>query len=410
MMTTPETLASPQVTELLRYVGVSLAAVDEAHCISEWGYDFRPAYLQLGERLKLIGAEALMALTATAMPDVRADIIRFLGMREPTVVASSPDRTNLAYDVIEANENARINAMVRLIQRLRRPGIIYCATTRRVDELYVVLRRLGIPAHRYHGRMSGSERDKEQARFMKRGRRTLMVATNAFGLGIDKPDIRYILHAQAPASLEQYVQEAGRAGRDGRKSDCILLFSSDDRPIHEALLAKSRIKPERLAQLGKALAAWAAEGRGPTLEALAVSADLGPRTTSALVAVAEEAGYVRWKDGVLEVPGAPEEIDAKIRSLAVRFENLRTQDARRLDAVTRYARTKECRAQHLRRYFGEPEGEPCGICDVCRGRDERPREFFTPIGRERFEKRRQKRRRKRKRNRNRKQKQQKSDQ
>lgn len=400
VMTTPETLRNDSFAEALRYVGVSIVAVDEAHCISEWGYDFRPAYLELGSRLDRIGAKARMALTATAMTDVRADIVRFLRMKDPDVIASSPDRKNLAYDVIEANDNARINAMVRLIKRLRRPGIIYCATTRLVDELYVVMRKLGLPVHRYHGKMGASAREAEQKKFMKRGRRTIMIATNAFGLGIDKPDIRYILHAQAPASLEQYVQEAGRAGRDGKKSDCILLFSSDDRPIHEALLGKSRIRPERLSQLGRALRAWAREERTPTLEALAVSADLGPRTVSALLAVADDAGLLSYQDGVIEVHGDPEEIHQNMKGLASRFENLRTQDARRLDAVTGYARIPTCRAQHLRTYFGEDEGEPCRMCDVCRDRAERPSSFFVPVGKKAFKKKRRRRRRKRKRKQN----------
>lgn len=397
VMTTPETLRLDTVIEALRYAGTSVAAIDEAHCISEWGYDFRPAYLELGARLDQIGVKSRMALTATAMEDVRADVIRFLRMKDPDVIASSPDRKNLAFDVIEANENARINAMVRLIKRLRRPGIIYCATTRHVDELYVVMRKLGMPVHRYHGKMSASQREQEQAKFMKRGRRTIMIATNAFGLGIDKPDIRYILHAQSPASLEQYVQEAGRAGRDGKKSDCIMLFSSDDRPIHESLLAKSRIRPDRLSQLGYALAAWAREERQPTLEALSVSADMGPRMTSALLAVADDAGLLKYQDGVIEVFGDPEEIEENMKGLAVRFENLRTTDARRLDAVAGYARLAGCRAMHLREYFGEEPGEPCGVCDHCRNRGDRPSSFFVPLGKKAFKKKKKRRRRRRRR-------------
>lgn len=396
VMTTPETLRLPSVIEVLRYVGVSVAAVDEAHCISEWGYDFRPAYIELGARLDEVGAKARMALTATAMDDVRSDIVRFLRITDPEVIASSPDRKNLAYDVIQASENARINAMVRLMKRLRRPGIIYCATTRHVDELYVVMRKIGMPVHRYHGKMSSSGREEEQAKFMKRGRRSIMIATNAFGLGIDKQDIRYIIHAQSPASLEQYVQEAGRAGRDGKKADCILLYSGYDRPIHEQLLAKSRIKPERLAQLGRALRAWAKEGRQPTLEALSVSADMGPRMVTALLGVADEAGVLRYSGGTIDVPGDPDEILEKMKSLASRFENLRTNDARRLDSVQSYARIETCRGQFLRTYFGEEEGEPCGLCDVCRNRAERPSSFFVPLGKQAFKKKRRRRRRRRK--------------
>ena len=182
----------------------------------------------------------------------------------PKVVSTSPHRENLAFDVLPCGGGARHRALVRLALRVRRPGIIYCATTREVDEMYTVLQRFGIPSHRYHGKMTSAQRarGKSQDAFMQRGRRTVMVATNAFGLGIDKPDIRYVMHYQSPASLEQYVQEAGRAGRDGRRANCIMLYSHEDRAVHEALLSRSRVRPEQLYKLGKALAAWATRGQG----------------------------------------------------------------------------------------------------------------------------------------------------
>jgi ATP-dependent DNA helicase RecQ len=379
VMTTPESLGSDEISRALAESGVSLAAIDEAHCISEWGYDFRPAYQRLGERLRALGAPPIIALTATATENVRRDIVRFLGMRDPVVVASSPHRSNLAFEVLEAKETARLRALARLAQRLRRPGIIYCTTTKAVDEVYTVLAKLGIPTHRYHGKMAAGERSVQQEMFMKPGRRTVMVATSAFGLGIDKPDIRYVVHQSSPASLEQYVQEAGRAGRDGGRANCILMHDSTDRSTHEALLSRSRLKPEQLYKLGSALAAWAGEGRTPTLDALALSADLGDRSTSALLVPIEEAGIVRFRDTEIEVLIPAEEVAEAVRSLAGQFATLRTQDARRLDSVTDYAHIEECRAEYLRRYFGEEHGEPCGLCDVCRGRPERPSTFFQPV-------------------------------
>ena len=301
VMTTPETLGNPEAAEALAASGVSLAAVDEAHCISAWGHDFRPAYMQIGERLQALGAPPLMALTATATENVRDDITRYLGLRDPEVVAASPHRANLAFEVLESRGDARLRALMRLSRRLRRPGIVYCSTTREVDNVYMALQMLRIPAHRYHGKMTASERNHEQEMYMKAGRRTVMVATSAFGLGIDKPDIRYIVHYQAPASLEQYVQEAGRAGRDGRKANCILLYDPDDRTIHEALLAKSRVRPDQLYRVASALAAWGGEGRTPTLEALALSAGLSERITEALLAVLEEAAIVSLADGTVKV-------------------------------------------------------------------------------------------------------------
>jgi len=379
VMTTPETLGSEPFAEVISKSGISLAAIDEAHCISEWGYDFRPAYQRLGERLRAFGAPPLMALTATATEKVRADIVRFLGMRKPKVVASSPHRSNLAFEVLHCANTARLRALARLAQRLRRPGIIYCTTTREVDTVYAMLMKLGIPSHRYHGKMTSTERNAQQELFMRPGRRTVMVATSAFGLGIDKPDIRYVVHQQSPASLEQYVQEAGRSGRDGQKSNCILLHDPEDRTTHEALLSRSRLRPDQLYRLGRALSAWAGENRTPDLAALALSAELGDRATNALLVPIEEAGIIEFDDQnvVVKIPAA--EVEERVSSLAGQFENLRTQDSRRLDSIADYAANTQCRAMYLRSYFGEDDGEVCGLCDICRGRPERPATFFQAI-------------------------------
>jgi ATP-dependent DNA helicase RecQ len=379
VLTTPESLFNEEVIGALGKSGISMAAVDEAHCISEWGYDFRPAYLQLGERIRTLGRAPILALTATATPKVRDAVQRFLGMEDAVIVSSSPHRSNLAFDVVRCGEGARLRAMLRLAFRVRRPGIIYCSTTREVDEIYAILQRFGIPSHRYHGKMNSSERTKNQDGFMRRGRRTVMVATNAFGLGIDKADIRYVMHYHAPGSLEQYVQEAGRAGRDGRRANCILLYAPEDRKIHEALLGRSRVRPEQLYKLGRALAAWAGEHKTPSLSALALSANLGTRTTGALLALLEEATLVRFDQTEVHVTVPADQIEEEARQLATQFETLRTQDARRLDAVSDYADETNCRASFLSGYFGEDPDFRCGLCDRCRGGAERPESFFEPL-------------------------------
>ncbi|MCX8072374.1 MAG: RecQ family ATP-dependent DNA helicase [Candidatus Binatia bacterium] len=381
VMTTPETLSSEELGEVLLRCGISLAAVDEAHCISEWGHDFRPAYMRLGERLHELGNPPVLALTATATQAVRDDIVRYLGMRNPAIVASSPHRANLAFEVVHATGNERLRALFRFIKRLRRPGIVYCATTKEVDRLYGAMARMRLPVHRYHGRMAAKDRNREQELFMRKGRRTIMVATSAFGLGIDKPDIRYIIHYQAPASLEQYVQEAGRAGRDGRRANCILLFDPGDREVHETLQQASRIRPDQLYRISTALAAYAAEQREPDMEALTLAAQLNERQAKALLVVLEEAGLVRLEEDKIHIVVPADEFEEQARALAGRFVTLRTQDVRRLDRIAEYARSKECRAVFLRRYFGEEDGTPCGLCDICRGASERPVTFYQPIAR-----------------------------
>lgn len=395
VMTTPETLGAEELGAALRQSGISLAAVDEAHCISEWGHDFRPAYMRVGERLRQLGSPPVLALTATATQAVRDDIIRYLGMRDPAIVASSPHRANLAFEVVHATGNERVRALTRFIKRLRRPGIVYCSTTKTVDQLYGALRLMHLPVHRYHGKMPAKDRNREQEMFMKKGRRTIMVATSAFGLGIDKPDIRYIIHFQAPASLEQYVQEAGRAGRDGRRAHCILLFDPKDRETHEVLQQGSRIRPDQLYRISTVLAAYAAEGREPDMEALTLAAQLNERQAKALLVVLEEAELVKLDEHRIEIVVPADEFEEQARALATRFVTLRTQDARRLDRIAEYACSHECRAVFLRRYFGEEDGTPCGLCDNCRGAGERPSTFYQPIARPEPPKRKRRKRKKR---------------
>ena len=380
VMTTPETLAGEELRPVLLETGISLFAVDEAHCASEWGHDFRPAYLRLSEMLDRYGRPPVLALTATATESVREDLIRILDLQDPLVIVASPHRPNLCFEVIECGSTARLRAIARLILRLRRPGIVYCSTTKEVDAVQGALKAMGIPAHRYHGGMKGSERKAEQELFMKRGRRLVMVATSAFGLGIDKPDIRYVVHYQTPASLEQYVQEAGRAGRDGRPSHCILLHHMEDRDIHEFLLGQSRIRPNQLYQLVKTLVAYVEEGRFPDIVDLAASAQLAQRVTAAVVAILESAGLVeQTSEKYIRPLIAPDELVERARRLTEQFQRLRKLDAERLDAVEEYATAERCRAQMLREYFGVDTGPECEVCDWCRQAGERPGSFFEPL-------------------------------
>jgi ATP-dependent DNA helicase RecQ len=215
---------------------------------------------------------------------------------------------------------------------------------------------------------------------MKRGARQVMVATSAFGLGIDKRDFRYVVHFQTPASIEQYVQEAGRAGRDGKRAHCILLHHDMDRDIHEFLLSQSRVNPMQLFQVAKALAAFLEEKRDPDLVNLAASAQVAQRVTAAAVAMFESAGLVhQGEDKLIESLVTHRELIDEAKRLREQLRTLREQDAARMDAIHKYAIAERCRAQLLCEYFGVPVVEECGICDVCRRAPSRPTTFFDPI-------------------------------
>src|SRR5438309_1139073 len=227
-----------------------------------------------------------------------------------------------------------------------------------------------------------------QARFMKKCKRIVMVATSAFGLGIDKPDIRFIIHYQAPASLERYLQEAGRAGRDGYGARCILLFDESDLEIQEHLLALSRLSPALLGRFGRALAAWAGEERDANIEELALSAGISQRAATSLVTTLVEAGVCERVSGGRVHPTVPlETLVERVEALRSRFEILRREDARRLRAVVEYANEEGCRSVALRRYFGDTDDPPCGRCALCRGQSVAP-----PMGRGRAHRQRHQRR------------------
>ena len=370
VMITPESVNSPTVQEALAGVKFSLFCVDEAHCVSQWGHDFRPAYLGLRRAANVLGRPPILGLTATATPEIGDDVLVQLGMKDAKVCRVSFHRPNLAFDVRKvAGEADKLRQLGKLISRLRRPGIVYCATVRAVDELYVALRHGKIPVERYNGKMTQDEREKSQASFMQSGRKVVMLATNAFGLGIDKPDIRYIIHYQMPGSPEAYVQEAGRAGRDGKPSRCVLLFQPDDISIQEHFLKEAHPTKSQARMVAEGLYAWSDEGKEVSVRDLAMSMALPERRVRVILSVleamgvAEEVKAARWK-GVEPRP-TREQID----KAAMVFEARRISDRRRLESLLKYMNTQRCRVQMLRAYFGEPEGEKCGLCDSDAGLD-----------------------------------------
>ena len=219
-------------------VPISQLAVDEAHCVSQWGQDFRPSYLKIAEFInKLKNRPVIGAFTATATRDVKNDIIRLLLLKEPVSLTTGFDRPNLYFGV-EKPKNKSKRLLELIAERQGMCGVVYCATRKAVDSVCAELRRHGESAARYHAGLEDVERRVNQDDYIQ-GKVSIMVATNAFGMGIDKPDVRYVIHYNMPKNLENYYQEAGRAGRDGNPSDCILLFSDDDIKTAEHLIQDS---------------------------------------------------------------------------------------------------------------------------------------------------------------------------
>ncbi|MCL2392855.1 MAG: RecQ family ATP-dependent DNA helicase [Oscillospiraceae bacterium] len=234
----PERLETPDFLKFVMSIPISLVAVDEAHCVSQWGQDFRPSYLKIDSFIQKLNSRPVIgAFTATATADVKRDIVKFLGLYEPLSITTGFDRPNLYFGVKRPKyKSVYFHEYIK--ERSDMCGVVYCATRRTVDKLTTELCRRGVSASRYHAGLEDAERQRNQDDFIQ-NRVAVMVATNAFGMGIDKPDVRYVLHYNLPKNIEGYYQEAGRAGRDGKPSECVLLFTPDDIRVAEALIRDS---------------------------------------------------------------------------------------------------------------------------------------------------------------------------
>jgi len=355
---TPERLENPEHVAPLKERGVSLLVVDEAHCVSQWGHDFRPAYLALADAARALGRPPILALTATATPEVIDDIVRQLGMREVEIVHTGVDRPNLFIEVRRTvNRAMKEQALLETLGRGDGSGIVYCATVRKVEDLYRWLRTQGVAAGRYHGQLAASEREEMQQRFMG-GELRVIVATNAFGLGIDKPDIRFVAHWNFPGSVEAWYQEAGRAGRDGKPARVTLLYRLEDKRIQSYFLGGKYPTREESQAVFRA----AADAR--SVKALAEALELPEKRVKVIVAQLVGAGVVERRGRSLVKTG---ELDAEaLGRMLSAYEERQTGDRERLQTMMRFAQSPLCRRRLLREYFGEERGEDCGNCDNCR--------------------------------------------
>jgi len=366
VLITPEGATGAPFKKRLEGNTVSMLVVDEAHCVSEWGHDFRPSYLALGALRKELGEPPTLALTATAPPLVREEIQKRLGLTDPNVIVKPVARPSLRFEVTHCDsvEDKR-RELIQYLRRLRRPGIVYCSTVKDVEELGALCKLARIPAEIYHGRLTKAERDHAHKRFMSSGKRIVMIATSAFGLGVDKPDIRYVVHYAVPGSIEAYVQEAGRAGRDGLPARCILLWLPEDLSVQRHFLSEGPASRSQIRKVVQGLSAWTKEDRPVDAAVLAMSTEVGVTRTKAILEGLRDAGMVEETDAQFRLNGDPS-LDEAVKLLTARNEERKTTDRRRLEGMTSYAEEEDvCRVVLIRNYFEGVEPPPCGRCDIC---------------------------------------------
>jgi ATP-dependent DNA helicase RecQ len=368
----PEQLANEEVAARLAAARPSLLVVDEAHCVSQWGHDFRPEYLRLAAAARALGRPPILALTATAAPPVRADIVSELEMRDAQLVVRGFDRPEIRLSVQRHHEEERkTRALLDWVVEHAspaRPGIVYAVTQRDTEELAEQLVARGVRAAAYHGGMPDRRRDDTQEAFMETGEIDVMVATIAFGMGVDKPDVRFVAHHAVSESVDAYWQEVGRAGRDGQPAEGVLFYRPQDLGTRR-FQASGRVDRAALDRVARGLRA----GGGGPVDPRDIAEDLHlsrTRVATALHRLEEVDLAVIADDGTVRAaPGAraldDEALDAAIDEAALAEEHRESFERSRVEMMRAYAEHDGCRRAFILGYFGEDYDPPCGNCDWC---------------------------------------------
>ena len=368
--TTPEKLEDDGFQAMLRTLDIPLFVVDEAHCISQWGHDFRPAYLALGQAIAKLGHPTVLAVTATATPAVREDILHQLGIESVKPIVKGFDRPNLVYEARRADKEAdKLKALSALFtgeDALQGTGIIYTATIKNALEVQKHLNdKLGVPAAVYHSKLQKSDRTIVHNIFMDEAIRAV-VATNAFGLGIDKSNIRFVVHYDLPGSVEAYTQEAGRAGRDGAPSRCVLVYRMSDTRVQNYFLTGKYPDVEEVQRVFGTIDIFGDQERGVSVTDLRKILQLPLTKLKVILALLKKSGYI---ESVGKSAYAPTAAVRKNRDLLLNlasYDTKKSYDQSKLAMMLQYAESPSCRRRFILNYFGEDFGaDNCGACDNC---------------------------------------------